>query len=97
MDIPKGRPKKYGEETEMINFRVPKSKIAELKKIVSDFLFVKTEKPSIKRTIEKTAITSGTIKSNLCDCYLDGILLRRGKIKCTLPKSAHNFNSAKND
>ncbi|AIX11859.1 hypothetical protein [Flavobacterium phage V157] len=82
---------KYKEETKIISFRVPISKIPRIRKLVNK------ELSGIKEELERPEFPENRndfaqIKKVKCDCKLDeNGLLRRGKIKCTKSKSEHKF------
>ena len=95
---------KYNEETKIISFRVPISKIKIVREKVNNILldlkedihvveFLIDEK-KIKNFIKKEIpkyVENFNAKNN-CDCCIDeNGLLRRGKIKCTKSKSEHKF------
>lgn len=95
---------KYKEETKIISFRVPISKIPRIRKIVNDELSdikEEVERPefpenrndlSVKNSIKAQKVIDKLLDSLKCDCFLDSSgFLRRGKIKCTKSKSEHKF------
>lgn len=94
-----GRKPKYDEETETVTFRIPKSKKDVVKKMVSDFLSKPNVSLSVKdnitpklKNIKVTTVKAGLERQKACDCFLDDNgLLRRGKIRCILPKQEHKF------
>lgn len=80
---------KYGEPTKLISFRIPVSKIDFIKEKLNSLLSESVE-------IKTDVIVDKSKKSiqSKCDCFLDSSgFLRRGKTKCSKPKSEHNFKS----
>lgn len=78
---------KYGEETKVISLRVPVSRIAEVKKLVKEFLSSEQD-----AGLKNEAVKLAEVNKSKCDCYLDDLgLLRRGKTKCSKSKSEHKF------
>lgn len=82
---------KYNEETKIVSFRIPVSKIPIIRKLVNDELL------DIKKEIQRPEFPEDRkdytqFRKNDCDCKLDESgLLRRGKRKCTKTKKEHKF------
>lgn len=84
-----GRPKKYGEETTVISFKVPKSISEELKKEIEKLIV--NSITVICESVEIMSIpTSAKIAqvNDKCKCKFEGKLFRRDKY-CKIPKDQH--------
>ena len=68
----------YGEKTVLLNYKVPISKAKDFDKRNKEYLL------NIRNKHQKS-------KQQNCDCYLEGNILKRGKVKCTKTKSEHKF------
>lgn len=95
---------KYNEETKIISFRVPVTKIPEVREKVNNILLgIKENMHTVEFVIDEKKIKNFIKKEipkykenykfqNECDCYLDAAgFLRRGKVKCVKSKKEHNF------
>lgn len=88
-----GRKPKYDEPTETIAFRVPKSKVADVKKMIADYLLRPTNLDvivAIQKEVHGLGYkTSDTINLE-CGCVVENNLFKRAK-GCAKPKEQHKF------
>lgn len=73
-----GRKLAYGEETVLVQYKVPKSKKDEIKRKFRDIL----KDYETKNDLEFTELS--------CDCRMEGIIFRKDK-SCRLTKTQHKF------
>lgn len=86
-----GRRRKYQFKTETITFRVPTDVKELCKNAVRDIIDNKAKRFDV--SVKKDKPAPAPIQENKCDCYMDGVVMRRGKSKpaCKLTKAQHKF------